>query len=152
MRKDFYTELVKCLNEIPSFNSKLLDTNPVSTLNVTVKDYNLKKGLSSKFLMNSNKYTITGPLGKGLGLTTDSSGLFIGFAAGTGVLVFIDLVAKMILQDLNNLPDTDEKLNDGFKFILFASFKNREDAIALPLLEGLQKLTKKFELILRFSD
>tara|TARA_B110000285_G_C14684774_1_gene406320 strand:+ start:51 stop:203 length:153 start_codon:yes stop_codon:yes gene_type:complete len=48
---------------------------------------------------------IKGPVGKGLGLTSQSSGTYIAFAAGTGVLVFIDLVARMILSQLNLIPE-----------------------------------------------
>jgi hypothetical protein len=36
-------------------------------------------------------------MGKGLGLTPDSKGHHIAFAAGTGVLVFVDLVARIIM-------------------------------------------------------
>jgi hypothetical protein len=36
-------------------------------------------------------------MGKGLMLNQYSKGLHIAFAAGTGVLVFIDLVARLIL-------------------------------------------------------
>ena len=44
-----------------------------------------------------DEYRLTGPLGKGLGLTTTSKGVHLAFAAGTGVLVFMDLIAKLIL-------------------------------------------------------
>ena len=47
--------------------------------------------------MAKDTYEITGPMGKGLGLTKDSRGKHLAFAAGTGVLLFVDLVAKMIL-------------------------------------------------------
>ena len=44
-----------------------------------------------------------------------------------------------------------------FKFVLYASFASREDAIALELLEGLAEITKSlnlrnFQLELRFSN
>lgn len=45
-----------------------------------------------------DEYRLTGPLGKGLGLTPASKGVHLAFAAGTGVLVFMDLIAKLILQ------------------------------------------------------
>jgi hypothetical protein len=37
-------------------------------------------------------------MGKGLGLTHESTGDYYAFAAGTGVLVFIDLVARIALS------------------------------------------------------
>ena len=83
-------------------------------------------------------YEITGPMGKGLGLTKDSKGSYLAFAAGTGVLVFIDLVAKMILQYLDApFTESEELLHDEFKLVFYASFQNEDEAIALPLLQGL---------------
>ena len=40
---------------------------------------------------------MTGPLGKGLGISSTTKGTHFAFSAGTGVLVFIDLIARMIL-------------------------------------------------------
>lgn len=85
---------------------------------------------------------MTGPLGKGLGLTPKSKGVHLAFAAGTGVLVFMDLIAKLILQTQDSLTTSDERFDDGFQLVLFASFQSRQDAIALPLLEGLSKLVQ----------
>jgi hypothetical protein len=62
----------------------------------------------------------------------------VAFVAGTGVLVFIDLVAFMIRQNLGLLNQSDSKiLNKNFKFTLYVSFANQEEAIAIHLLEGL---------------
>jgi len=47
---------------------------------------------------------INGPLGKGLGITPQTSGTHFVFAAGIGVLAFVDLISRMILQQLNQLP------------------------------------------------
>mmetsp|Transcript_5276 Transcript_5276/g.8906 ORF Transcript_5276/g.8906 Transcript_5276/m.8906 type:complete len:130 (-) Transcript_5276:196-585(-) len=100
-------------------------------------------------------FKIQGPMGKGLGLRKNSTGNHIAFAAGTGVLVYVDIVARMILGDLNLIPD-EEKLSDDFKFTFFASFMSREESIALDLMEGLieiqQMLGKSsFTLNLRLS-
>ena len=62
-----------------------------------------------------------GPLGKGLGLNPQSSGTHVAFAAGTGVLTFIDLIARIALSRLNLVPD-DHKLSEDFKLIMYASF------------------------------
>jgi len=53
-------------------------------------------------------------MGKGLGLTEKSEGVHIIFCAGTGILPFMDLITKVLLQELNILPITDERLNDKF--------------------------------------
>ena len=44
-------------------------------------------------------------MGKGLGLDNQSEGEFFMFAAGTGVLVFIDVIARLLLSSLDVLPN-----------------------------------------------
>ena len=78
----------------------MLSTKEVQSVNLCIKNYNLENGLSARFFGGagaSDEYRLTGPLGKGLGLTTTSKGVHLAFAAGTGVLVFMDLIAKLIL-------------------------------------------------------
>jgi hypothetical protein len=60
-------------------------------------------------------------MGRGLGLRQDSTGTYYAFSAGTGVLVFIDLVARLVLQHLGAIPK-DHHFSSGFKLVLFASF------------------------------
>ena len=63
----------------------------------------MNQGLSwfvHKNLNNEQLYEIQGPMGKGLGIQTE--GKHIALAAGTGVLVFIDLVAHLILRLANS--------------------------------------------------
>ncbi len=61
------------------------------------------------------------------------------FVAGTGILVFIDLVAFLIRQDLELLSPFDSKIlnRETFKFTLYASFPKEEEALCLDLIEGL---------------
>lgn len=61
------------------------------------------------------------------------------FVAGTGILVFIDLVAFLIRQDLELLSPFDYKIlnRETFKFTLYASFPKEEEALCLDLIEGL---------------
>ena len=90
-------------------------------------------------------------MGKGLGIKNE--GVHIAFTAGTGILVFVDLVAFLVRKNLKLLKENEsDKLGDSFKFVLYVSFPNREDSVALKLIEGLNSLTKKlgysnFELI-----
>lgn len=73
-------------------------------------------------------------------------------------MVFLDLVAHLIRKVLGLLSEEENfMLEDDFKFVLFVSFKNREEGIALELLEMFSLLCKKmhldvFELYERFSD
>ena len=46
-------------------------------------------------------FNIQGPLGKGLDIQPD--GVHIAFTAGTGILVFIDLVAHLVRKNLGQL-------------------------------------------------
>ncbi len=60
-------------------------------------------------------------MGKGLDIQQD--GIHIAFTGGTGILVFIDLVAHLIRKNLGQLDTTEEKqLSKGFTFILYVSF------------------------------
>lgn len=74
------------------------------------------------------------------------------FAAGTGILVFIDLVAHLILRlvanngeinifDGQNVPMIDI---NSFKLILYTSFSTREEAIGLEMIEALLNACKKY--------
>jgi hypothetical protein len=44
-------------------------------------------------------------MGKGLGLTKESQGVHLAFAAGTGVLVFFDLIARILLGVKKLIPE-----------------------------------------------
>ena len=64
------------------------------------------------------------------------------FSAGTGILPYLDTVAKFLLQQCNALKASDEKFHDDFKLVMFVGFQSRKDAIALSLLEGLSHIVK----------
>ena len=79
---------------------------------------------------------------------------------GTGILTFIDLVSLLVRANLG-IIDTNEVpiLGKGstFKFVLYLSFRNRRDSIALQFIEDFDKFCKakgfsNFKLILRISD
>ena len=67
-------------------------------------------------------YMVKGPMGKGLGLTSDSKGHHVVFAAGTGIFVFTDLVARIMLESLNVIAGPDKKVHENFCLHLYASF------------------------------
>jgi len=84
-------------------------------------------------------FELKGPLGRGL--RVKKNGVHIVFAAGTGVLCFVDLVAQVALamMELDTVVLQGEDcidLND-FKLVMYVSFKDRSDAIALELLYAL---------------
>ena len=89
------------------------------------------------------QFEIKGPVGTGLELET--SGTYVVFAAGTGILVFIDLVAHLILRlvanngEINIFNDKAVPMIDlnSFKLILYTSFATREEAVGLEMIEAL---------------
>lgn len=85
----------------------------------------------------------------GKGLMVEREGKHVAFSAGTGVLVFIDLVAHLILcllqehegYNFNMVNKVDIKT---FSLILHTSFRNENEAICLELIEALMRLCKKY--------
>jgi len=86
-------------------------------------------------------------MGTGLGLNEHSTGIHVAYAAGTGVLVFIDLVAYLIRHQINCLHGDEARLSENFVFIFNVAFSNKDSAIALKFLQLANELeSKNFEL------
>ena len=123
---------------------EFFSTESRNSVNITIKNYKLQYGLSSKFFADNDEvFGLTGPLGKGLGLLPTSKGVHIAFSAGTGILPFVDMVAKLLFQEMEMLPNDEELFHDDFKLVMFVGFQNRKDGIALPILDGLKELVDK---------
>ena len=87
----------------------------------------------------------------GLSLGVQAEGTHIAFAAGTGILPFIDLVAHLVLVLVSGsgtavnsgaCPDLLEgsanRVNpDAFKLVLYTSFLDEEEAVGLELITAL---------------
>lgn len=87
----------------------MLSTRDCNKVSLTIKTYGTKRGLATKIhstlfdeemvrkeqaaegFSSENAYFIKGPMGKGLQL--QPTGVHVVFTAGTGILVFLDLVA-----------------------------------------------------------
>ena len=125
---------------------------------ITVKNYNTKKGLSRVLHESESmnkQFEVQGPMGKGLDLQESGTHLF--FAGGTGILTFIDLVGHLVKLNLNLLPEHERFFKSDFKMVLFLSFNNREEAIALELLEAFAEMCAlnkldNFQLHLRITQ
>lgn len=93
---------------------------------LTIKNYKQSSGLSVRFHEHEGEtFEVKGPMGKGL--EPSQNGLHIAFAAGTGVLVFVDLVAHLILQHFGLADKIDNgKGNpvnkESFRFLFYVSF------------------------------
>lgn len=96
-----------------------------SFASMTVKNYHQPYGVSPLFFnkdaKNNGTWIVKGPVGKGLGVTRESKGVHMAFTAGTGILVFMDLVMRIYLTLLGALPK-EEMLHPEFRFVLYASF------------------------------
>lgn len=77
---------------------QVMNDNNTLNLCLTIKNYSTNKGLSNHIhdTVGRGKVGIQGPLGSGLAIK--ARGRHVAFAAGTGILVFIDLVAHLILR------------------------------------------------------
>lgn len=89
-----------------------------------MKNYNQPFGVSTKVFnakVSTDTFKIKGPMGRGLMIKPH--GVHVAFTAGTGALVFLDLVARIILSNTRSLPK-DKIFSDDFKFHFYCSFKD----------------------------
>lgn len=103
MDPDLYSAYVTNLDQMASpvltqsFNPVNLDDTNQCEMLFSVKNYNTEKGVSKKLHTMPQRnllYQVKGPMGKGLHV--EPTGIHIAFAAGTGVLCFVDLVGHLI--------------------------------------------------------
>jgi len=62
-------------------------------------------------------------MGHGLKINKDG-GVHVVFAAGTGVLCFLDIITHLILRQLKLIPDS-EGVSEDFKLYFFVSYRSR---------------------------
>ena len=104
-------------------------------------------------------FAIKGPMGKGLCI--EPSGVHVAFCAGTGVLVFLDLLSHLLLRTYykhyrKQTPKDMEQLDDDFVFLFYVSMPSMDSEIGLNICEALQKVNRKlgernFKLTVRIS-
>jgi hypothetical protein len=107
-----------------------------------------------KYLMMAETFNIKGPFGKGLGIKP--TGIHVAFSAGTGVLVFLDLVTRIILHN-TGVKSLGDDFDDEFKFILNISHQNLGETMGMDLCLKLVELNKtlkidNFTLVPRLSE
>lgn len=115
-----YKEYVRCLDECllkesldelndVKFNSSLLYQSWANSCCMTIKDYKKPGGLSSVFFnkekLENGIFRCKGPVGKGLAIDKNTRGTHFAFTAGTGILVFIDLVMRIFLGNIKAIPE-----------------------------------------------
>ena len=74
---------------------------PPSLLYLVVKNYHGLDGVATKLCEGplGSCFEVQGPMGKGLQIQQE--GTHVAFAGGTGVLVFMDLVAFLVRRNMN---------------------------------------------------
>ena len=107
-------------------------------------------------------FNIKGPMGRGLEI--GKSGLHVAFCAGTGVLVFLDLVAHLLMRNVflakqpeNQVDPQFKQLKSDFEFHLYVAFQDADQSIGLQLCEGLERINERlkynnFKLTIRLSE
>ena len=93
-----------------------------------------------KYLMMAETFNIKGPFGKGLGIKP--TGVHVAFAAGTGVLVFLDLVTRIILHN-TGIKSLGKDFEDDWKFVMFISHQNLNETMGMDLCYKLLEVNKK---------
>jgi hypothetical protein len=101
------------------------------------------KTKNNKYILMHETFTIKGPFGKGLSIKP--TGAHIAFAAGTGVLVFLDLVTRLILHN-TGVKSLGADFDDDFKFIFYISHQNIDETMGMDLCLKLMELNKKLKL------
>lgn len=102
MQPKLYQGLIEALKTNGNLPDAFYDNKEaVDHISITVKNYKRTQGLSATFFQKQIpiEYRVTGPMGKGLCPTWE--GVHLAFAAGTGVLTFMDFaahVAMLVLQ------------------------------------------------------
>jgi len=76
----------------------------------------------------------------GMGLQIDKNAHNIAFAGGTGILVFLDLVAQLVLLLVDQAKKTKLAASFGpqFKFTLYFTALNEAEAVGVELCRKLQ--------------
>ena len=152
----------------------LRKTQDQNKLNLTLKTYNTRRGLATRIhktqideandsdeedkgkireytdeeFSAENAYYIKGPMGKGLQI--QHNGIHVAFCAGTGALVFLDLVSHILIKNCYEKYDTKlptemaSMYQHDFQFHLYFSAQDEENAIGLNVIKKLQEVNEKF--------
>lgn len=129
---------------------KAMEQNNTHDLALTIKRYavgGLSELIHDDLDGKRHSFAIKGPMGKGLEL---KSGKSVIFTAGTGMLVFVDLIGHMILKkvaerggpNLISKTELQVSLPEDFQLELHTSFYNEEEAIGLTLIRALEKMSE----------
>ena len=83
-----------------------------------------------------------------MGIDVNTNGLNVIFAGGTGILVFLDVVALLVLQ---HCAVTGTNFGPEFKLTIYFAAPSRDEAIGIELLEHFQSVCEHLQLDDRFT-
>lgn len=132
---------------------KAMALNNSKDLALTMKRYDvggLSQLVHGDIDEQNQRFAVKGPMGKGLELKPGKS---VAFAAGTGVLVFVDLIAHMILRrvaerggpNLISKTQAECSLPANFQLELYTSFYSEDEALGLTLINALESMYEEQE-------
>ena len=83
----------------------------------------------------------------------EESGVHVAFAAGTGILTFMDLIAavartalKVVEKKTNSIQDPQQIEINQFSLILYVSFNSQASLIGLDLCKSLSEFCQRHSL------
>lgn len=139
MEPHIYNAYCQALKTNSPLDESVLDDSNHDYQTLTLKNYNYPMGMSSRLSSQEQRlsYVITGPVGYSMSPATH--GVNIAFAGGTGILTFIDYVAKVARDCLNSSNSVNKSsiVSDTSRLVLYVSFLNEEQAIAYELCRSL---------------
>jgi len=166
---EFRNYLYKVFEDVHNLNVDLQMPSPYSlysdVLPLVIKTYTVSTAFSF-FLSNKETpyagFSISGPYGLGLGLSHLSEGDHYIFAAGTGILPFLDLFDNLLRKAMydivkekhgvkiaNDLNIMDEELAESIssklRFHVFLSFRELDDFAGRDIVEKLCEICKKYK-------
>ena len=131
------------IDEIMRSWTKIANQNNLMLESTKRSDF-LERALSGLYADDEvyDVFNVKGPMGKGLCI--EPSGVHVAFCAGTGVLVFLDLVSHLLLRsyykhyvDPDRVPKHMHQLKDDFVFLFYVSMLSMDSEIGLNICEAL---------------
>ena len=174
MQPEIYQGYLNALKDESDPNYKALGkemfvTNNSHQMTFCIKNYQQPRGLSTMIHNANARFEVKGPMG--FGLLPKATGVHMVFAAGTGVLCFVDLVAELARLNLGHRESLTASINsqekdhqdqvqidiNSFQLHLYVSYQSRSQSVALEMFEALDAYCKRngignFHLHVRLSQ
>ena len=154
-------EVPRSMSSVKRSWTKIADQKSLVLKDLREENVTRRQSVFAQAEQEFDVFNVKGPMGKGLCI--EGSGVHVAFCAGTGVLVFLDLISHMLLRtyykhyvDPAKVPKEMHQLKDDFTFMFFVSMLSMDSEIGLNMCEALQKVNRKlgetnFKLTVRIS-